>query len=96
MAVTAAQIKAEFPEFVNTDAGLITAKIGDATAMLSEAALGDRYDHTVKYLACHLVALAPGGEFARLKPEKEPDGARTLYEREYFRVLRSLSGPMVV
>jgi Protein of unknown function (DUF4054) len=96
VAVTVEQIKAEFTEFANTDSALITAKIGDATAMLNATAFGDRHDYTVKYLACHLVALSPGGEFARLDPNKEPDGARTLYEREYLRLLRSIAGPMVV
>lgn len=97
MAVTAAQIKAEFTEFANTNSDLITAKITDAVAMLNEPAFGTRYDIAVKYMACHLVALTPGGEFARLKPEEvDDDGARTLYEREYMRVLRSIGGPMVL
>lgn len=94
--MTVDQIKAEFTEFSNTDSALITAKIDDATAMLNAVAFGERYDFVTKYLACHLVALSPGGEFARLDPNKEPDGARTLYEREYLRLLRSLAGPMVV
>jgi hypothetical protein len=97
MAVTAAQIKSEFTEFANTDSGLISGKIADALAVLNEQAFGTRYDVAVKYLACHLVALSPGGEFARLKPDEVgADGARTLYEREYMRVLRTLAGPMVL
>jgi uncharacterized protein DUF4054 len=97
MAVTVEQIKSEFTEFANTDSGLITGKIADAAAMLNEAALGDRYDAGVKYLACHLVALSPGGEFARLKPQEVgDDGARTLYEREYMRILRTIGRPMVL
>jgi hypothetical protein len=96
VAVTVDQIKAEFTEFANTDAQLVSSKIADATAMLNAIAFGERYDFVTKYLACHLVALSPGGEFARLDPNKEPDGARTLYEREYLRFLRALAGPMVV
>lgn len=97
MAVTASQIKAEFTEFANTDSAVISGKIADAAAVLNESAFGVRYDTAVKYLACHLVALSPGGEFARLSPkEMGDDGARTLYEREYMRILRSIAGPMVI
>jgi hypothetical protein len=50
----------------------------------------------VKYYALELVALSPGGEFARLDPSKEADGARSIYERMRLTIDRSYSGPMVV
>lgn len=96
MAVSAEQLRAEFPEFANTDLGLLNGKIADATAMLSASAFGDQHDQAVKYMAAHLVALSPGGEFARLDPSKEEDGARTLYERQYLAVQKGVIGAMVV
>lgn len=95
MAVTAAQIKAEFPEFVRTDPALLTAKINDAIALLHQSTLGDDYDQGVKYMACHLLTLSPSGEFARLKtPDK--DGATSTYERSFKTILRKVAGAMVI
>ncbi len=91
MAVTSAQIKAEFKEFANTADSLIDAKIADATGLLDEGAFGMKYDQAVKYMACHLIALSPGGEFARIKyPHLEADGATTMYERRYAELKRSV------
>jgi len=57
------------------------AKIADAeldTAADYPAALRD---YRIKYLVAELLVLSPSGEFARLDPSKEPDGARSIYER---------------
>ena len=43
----------------------------------------------VKYLAAELLVLTPAGEFARLDPSKEPDGARSIYERRRLEIDRS-------
>ena len=96
MAVSVEQLRSEFPEFANTNSGLLAGKIADATAMLSAAAFGELHDQAVKYMAVHLVALSPGGEFARLDPNEEADGARTLYERHYMAIARGVLGAMVV
>ena len=96
MAVSVEQLRGEFPEFVNTNEGLLTGKIADATAMLNASAFGEMHDQAVKYMAAHLVALSPGGEFARLDPNAEEDGARTLYERQYMAIARGVIGAMVV
>lgn len=96
MTVTVEQIRTEFPEFVNTDSGLLAGKIADAQNMLNVGAFGTHYDQAVKYMACHLIALSPSGEFARLDANDEPDGARTTYERQYMQILRAIAGPMVV
>lgn len=96
MAVSVEQFRQEFPEFVNASEGLLAGKIADATAMLNAAAFGQTHDHAIKYMAAHLVALAPGGEFARLDPNQEQDGARTLYERQYMVIQRGVIGAMVV
>lgn len=46
-------------------------------------------DMRVKYLAAELLVLTPAGEFARLDPSKEPDGARSIYERRRLELDRS-------
>jgi hypothetical protein len=94
--VTVEQIKAEFPEFANTSDSLIAAKIADAYGQLYPTSWGTGYDQAVKYQACHLIACSPGGEFARLDPNKEPDGATTLYERYYNQLAQSVVAAMVV
>lgn len=97
MTVTVAQIKQEFPEFANTNSEVIGYKLADAVRLVSAADLGDRYDDAIKYLACHLIALAPHGEFARLVESQQPGGASTTYERHYRQILRStIATPMSV
>lgn len=94
--VTVEQLRAEFPEFAGADTGLLQGKLADAQAMLHVSAFGEMHDQAVKYMAAHLVALSPNGEFARLDANEEPDGARTLYERQYMAVLKGVLGAMVV
>lgn len=50
----------------------------------------------VKYLTCELLVMSPAGEFARLDPSKEPDGARSIYERQRLQIDRSITMPMVI
>lgn len=89
MTVTVAQIQAEFPEFAKTDPALIDYKLADAQRLIGGEDLGGLRDDAVKYYTCHLIALAPHGEFARLHESQEPDGATTTYERQYRLILRS-------
>jgi hypothetical protein len=100
MAVTAAQIQAEFPEFADTDSALIAAKIADAADELDELAWGPLYDQAVKYRACDLLALNPRGEQARLslgvKGLRGESDALTLYAARFRELLRSRSAPMVI
>lgn len=88
MAVTAASIQAEFPEFAETDTALITAKIGDATRRISAEIWGNLTDDGVKYLACHLVAMSPLGEQSKLELKSGPDAGKstTEYWLEYERM----------
>jgi hypothetical protein len=96
MTVTVGQIKAEFPEFVNTSAELIGYKLADAERVVGGAVFGELRDDAVKYYACHLIALAPHGEFARLVESTELGGASTTYERQYLKLVRSaVTGPIV-
>lgn len=90
MTVTVDQIKAEFPEFANTDSGLIGHKLADAERLVDQGAFGVHHDDAVKYLTCHLIALAPHGEPARLVESQEPGGATTTYERQYLAIKRSV------
>lgn len=87
MAVTAAQIQAEFPEFAETPDAVIDAKIADAQARISTATWGSLNDQGVKYLACHLIAMMPQGEQSKLMVEKEV----TEYLLEYRRLLASVA-----
>ena len=96
MTVTVAQIRTEFPEFVNTDSGLIQGKINDATGYLNAGAFGEDYDQAVKYFTCHLICLSPSGEFARLDANEERDGATSTYERHFMKLMRAIVAPMVV
>lgn len=90
MTVTVDQIKAEFPEFVNTDSALIGFRLADAERMVDRAVFGDLTDDAIKYLTGHLIALAPHGEPARLVESQEPGGATTTYERQYLAIKRSV------
>jgi hypothetical protein len=90
MTVTVDQIKAEFPEFKATDSALIGFRIDDATRLVDQATFGDHCDDAVKYLACHLIALSPHGEPARLVESQEPSGASTTYERQYLAIKHSV------
>jgi len=89
MTVTVDQIKAEFPEFANTSSELIGYKLADAQRLVSGDVFGSLVDDAVKYYACHLIALSPHGEFARLVESTEPGGASTTYERQYQKLVRS-------
>ena len=90
MTVSVDQIKAEFPEFLNTDSALIGFRLADAERLVDQAVFGACTDDAVKYLTCHLIALSPHGEPARLVPAQEPGGASTTYERQYLAIKRSL------
>lgn len=47
-------------------------------------------DLYVKYLTASLLVLTPAGEFARLDPRNEPDGARSIYERQCNQLMARL------
>jgi len=94
--VTVDQIQTEFPEFANTDSGLIGFRLADAMRLVDQGTFGIHYDDAVKWLTCHLIALAPHGEPARLVESQEPSGASTTYERQYLLIKRSVVAPMMV
>ena len=69
MTVTAASLKAAWPEFDDAADVLVTAKIARAYDSLDETTWGDLYDDAVTLKACHLLALTPDGRAMRLDPE---------------------------
>jgi membrane-bound ClpP family serine protease len=84
MPVTAQQLQSVFPEFASARIPVVTAKIAEAALRCSAGEFGTLQDMAVLYMAAHLIAMSPGGEFARLKfPHLEKDGAATIYERMY-------------
>jgi hypothetical protein len=99
MAVTAADIRSEFPELARVSDPVLEAKLADAEAMTAADYSPDSpalRELRVKYLTCELLVLTPFGEFARLDPTKEPDGARSLYERQRLQLDRGVVAPMAV
>jgi hypothetical protein len=96
MAVTVSQLLEEFPEFKRCAPPLVAAKLRDAEAFTSADYPTPLREQRVKYMACELLALSPGAEFARLDPNKEPDGARSLYERQRLEIDRANAAPMVI
>lgn len=99
MALTIQNFKDAFPELARSGDTVIGAKLADAERYVA-LGFGDDAavrDQAVSYWAAHLVALAPGGEPLRLDPNKDPDGARSIYERQFNEFLRFQSGcPMVI
>lgn len=90
------QFRAEFSDLARASDALIAAKLVDAEVMTAADYPPHLREQRVKYLAAELLVLSPYGEFARLDPNKEPDGSRSLYERLRRELDRSLSAPMVI
>lgn len=93
MAVTATILKAEFPEFDDTPDAIVDARIADAVLRVSTSTWGTLTDVGVKYLACHLIAMGPLGEQAKLDLKSGPDAGKstTEYFLEYERMMRIVS-----
>lgn len=87
MAVSAAQLKARFPEFAKTEDSHVTEAIADAAARTDVNVWGDRYDVAVRQLAAHLLAISPWGQQAKLSAK---DGSST-YLVEYERMVQEVA-----
>lgn len=61
MSVSYTDIQASFAEFASTDSSLITRKIAEAQARISESVYGALYDQAVMYLTAHLLAVQASG-----------------------------------
>ena len=66
MAVTLSDFRARFPEFALAPDALVNACLADAAGQIDVAVWGGKANMGVKYLAAHLIATNPSGEFARL------------------------------
>ena len=90
MAITAADFVTKFPEFgtINTESpDLVQRALDDAAGQLSSKVWGHLYTQGVYYLAAHLLATGPFGEFARLQ-DAEPK--QNGYWQAYRMLLRRL------
>ncbi len=97
MPVNVETMRVEFPEFNSAGASLVSAKLADAATQLDEDTLGKHYEPALKQMTAHLIAMSPGGEFARLAPKDAAvDGAATVYERNLNRILACVPSAMVV
>jgi hypothetical protein len=82
MAVTYATFIIDFPSFSAVEQETIDAKIADAESRCGETAYGDQYDAAVKYLAAHLLTIAPFG--MQVGPQDSP--ARSSFGDEYEKI----------
>ncbi len=88
MAVTLPRFRNTFPEFRKTADSEIESKIAIAKLRITESVWGAKTDAGVLFLSAHMVALAPAGQNAKLKPE---NAAKTVYWVEYRSILRSVT-----
>ena len=88
MAVTLPRFRNTVPEFRKTDDNEIESKLALAALRVNASVYGDQADAGVLYLTAHMVALAPAGQNAKLKPE---NAAKTVYWVEYRAIMRSVT-----
>lgn len=98
MPLAVSDITDSFPELARAGNALIAVKLEEAEAATAQDFASDTglRDLVVKYETAHLVAMSPSGEFARLDPNKEPDGARSIYERQLKQFIQGNYVPIVV
>lgn len=87
MTVTVESFRDTFSEYRSTDDAEIQAKLTIAQARVGDV-WGVKADAGVLYLTAHLLALAPAGQNAKLKPE---NAAKTVYGTEYKTMLREVT-----
>lgn len=88
MAVTVQNFKNAFSEYRKTDDEEIKAKIRFAQQRINSSLWGDKYDQGVMYMTAHLLAVAPAGKNAKMKPENM---AKTVYWHEYTALKNSVT-----
>jgi hypothetical protein len=94
MAVTFSSFVEAFPEFRKSSKTLVEAKLAEARLQIDPVVWRTKTDLGVSYLAAHLISISPQGQFARLIPKNAKptrDDALTTYEREYRRLVRSVT-----
>lgn len=89
MAVTYAQFVQRFPEFSQAPQDTVEACLAEAEARVDRTFVAtNKADAAVKYLAAHLIAVNPLGEYARLDASGKKK-SMTTYWAEYMRLIRS-------
>jgi hypothetical protein len=88
VALSLSTFRTAYPEFAGVPDATVEGKLADAARSCNEAIFGPRFDEAVGLLAAHKVALAPGGQHARL----ESDKADTTYRQEWLRLARMCGG----
>lgn len=92
MALTTGAFLNRFPEFAETEAGLVSSAIAEALENLNATAFGELLDEAQGYLAAHKLAVSPFGRSARLSSN---DGTST-YLGEFRRIKRMVSPRFMV
>ncbi len=88
MAVSVESFKQTFSEFRSTENEEIEAKLRIARLQVASGIWGDKTDAGVLYLTAHLVALAPAGQNAKLKPV---NAAQTVYKITFDQMKRQVT-----
>lgn len=87
------QFLISFPEFADTDADLVNAKLVEAGNELDSEMWGTNFDAAQGYLAAHKLALSPMGQNARLLPL---DGVTTYEKHLRALLIATVPGASVV
>lgn len=88
MAWTPATFKARWPEYVGLDDARVQTALDEAGRECDARVYGARLDDAVGLLACHNLAISPGGQQARLKS----DAASSTYYVRYKQIRAQVAG----
>lgn len=80
--------RALFPEFNTAPDQLVQSRLDQAALRIDPAVWGSRAGEGQAYLAAHLLALAPGGQFARLVSKE----GKTTYGNEHEKMVIQVAG----
>jgi hypothetical protein len=84
--VSLATFRGLFPEFATAPDALAQSRLDQAAVQVDPAVWGARAGEGQVYLSAHLLAIAPGGIFARLQSEKGQSTYGTYYDRMVIQV----------
>lgn len=87
MSVTPSTLIADFPEFSAVDTARIQGAI-DGAELTTDRTLFTDPDTVVTLLACHMLAVSPMGQNARLLTDK----GQSVYGTEYESMVRAAAG----
>lgn len=77
-----------FPEFSTAPTPLVQSRLDQAAVRIDTAVWGSRAGEGQAFLAAHLLALSPGGQFARLQSEK----GKSTYGDEHEKISIQVAG----